>query len=342
MVVTMSEVARRAGVSVTTVSHVLNDTRPVSGARRDAVLLAVLETGYVPNHLARALRTSRTHTVGLAMRAIGNPYLGALVRSLQEETEQHGYRLLITDTHDDPDHEERAVRDLCERQVDGVLLAPSARPATALRHLAERGVPVTLVDRLVDGAYDKVGTENVQSTAELVRHLAGHGHRRIGMVTGLDGLATTTERLEGYRLGLEESGLTYDPRLVVDGSSDDVHARVAVLALFRGRHPPTGLVVGNNHMMIGAVRALRELGLALPDDVALVGFDDFEWADLFSPRLTTMAQPQAGIGAEAVRLLLGRMQDPEHPVRTVRLAPTLMTRNSCGCRDDGPATSPPG
>ena len=327
----MTEVARRAGVSITTVSHVLNGTRPVSDPLREAVLGAVLETGYVPNSLARALRTSRTQTVGLAMPAISNPYLGGLVRSLQAEAELHAYRLLISDTHDDPDHEQRAVRDLCDRQVDGVLLAPSARPDQALAHLEHRGVPVVLLDRLVDADLDKVGVENVRSTAELVRHLAGHGHRRIAFVAGLPGLATTDERLEGYRLGLAEAGLPPEPRLVVQGSSDDVHALEAVLGLFSAADRPSGLIVSNNHMMIGAVRALRRLGLAAPADVGLVGFDDFEWADLFSPRLTVMAQPLEEIGAEAVRLLLGRLVLPEQPARTVRLAPALVLRNSCGC-----------
>ncbi len=329
--VTMAEVARRAGVSITTVSHVLNETRAVSPHSREAVLLAVRDTGYVPNSLARALRTSRTHTVGLAMPAISNPYQGVLLRSLQAEAELHGYRLLITDTHDDPKHEDRAVRDLCERQVDGVLLAPSARPAAPLRYLAERGVPVTLIDRLVDGPYDKAGTENVVSTAELTRHLAGHGHDRIGMVAGLPGLATTTERLQGYRQGLADAGLREEACLVVAGSSDDVHAHAAVIGLFTSPTPPTALVVGNNHMMIGAVRALRELGLDAPRDVALVGFDDFEWADLFSPRLTTMVQADADIGREAVGLLLSRIADPTLPPRAVRLAPALVRRDSCGC-----------
>lgn len=329
--ITMTEVARRAGVSTTTVSHVLNETRPVSGALREAVLLAVLETGYVPNHLARSLRTARTHTLGLAMPAISNPYLVGLVRALQTETEQHRYRLLITDTHDDPEHEERAVRDLCERQVDGVLLTPSADPGRALQHLARRGLPVALLDRLVDGAYDKVGVENVQSTARLVQHLADHGHRRIGFVSGLPGLVTTEERLQGYRLGLAQAGLPAEPGLAVEGASDDVHAREAVLALLREPSPPTGLVVSNNHMMIGAVRAMRELGLAAPADLALVGFDDFEWADLFSPRLTVLAQPLQEIGVEAVRLLLHRISDAERPHQTLRLAPELVVRNSCGC-----------
>jgi LacI family transcriptional regulator len=330
----MAEVARLAGVSMTTVSHVINDTRPVSPPSRDAVLRAVRDTGYVPNSLARALRTSRTHTLGLAMPAISNPYQGALVRTLQAEAEASGYRLLVSDTHDDPQAEERAVRDLCERQVDGVLLAPSPSPARTLGYLLGLSVPAVLVDRVVDGPYDRVGVENVRSTQELTTHLARHGHRRIGLVSGLPGLLTTAERIEGHRRGLRAAGLEPEPELVVPGLSDAVHARGAVVRLLTGPRPPTGLVVGNNYMMIGTLRALQDLGLRAPGGVAVVGFDDFEWADLFSPGLTTMAQPDAEIGREAVRLLLRRIRDPAGagPPQTLRLAPVLRVRNSCGCR----------
>jgi LacI family transcriptional regulator len=335
--VTMAEVARRAGVSPTTVSHVLNATRTVSPGARAAVERAVRDTGYRPNTLARALRTSRTRTIGLAMPAITNPYLGALVRSLQGETERAGYRLLVSDTHDDPEREELAVRDLCERQVDGLLLAPSPDPTAVLAYLSELALPLTLVDRVVDGPYDKVGCENVDATAALTRHLAGHGHRRIAMVTGLPGLATTEERVSGYLRGLAASGLAPDDALVVTGASDDSHARSAVLDLLTRTAPPSALLIGNNYMTIGAVRALHELGLQAPRDVALAGFDDFEWADLFSPRLTTMAQPDAELGLAAVRLLLGRIADRTLPPRVVRLAPRLVVRASCGCSTAPPA-----
>jgi LacI family transcriptional regulator len=333
----MADVARRAGVSPSTVSHVLNATRTVSPSARAAVEQAVEETGYRPNTLARALRTSRTHTLGLAMPAITNPYLGALVRSLQGEAERAGYRLLVSDTHDDPEREELAVRDLCERQVDGLLLAPSPDPSAVLAYLSGHALPLVLVDRLVDGPYDKVGCENVEATASLTRHLAGHGHRRIAMVTGLPGLTTTEERVAGYLQGLAVAGLAPDDALLVTGASDDSHARAAVLDLLTRPAPPSALLIGNNYMTIGAVRALHELGLEAPRDVALAGFDDFEWADLFSPRLTTMAQPDAGLGLAAVRLLLERIDDRTLPPRVVRLAPRLVVRGSCGCSPAPPS-----
>jgi LacI family transcriptional regulator len=190
-----------------------------------------------------------------------------------------------------------------------------------------------LIDRMADAHVNQVGTENLESTAMLVRHLADLGHRRIGMVAGLEGLTTTNERIDGYRLGLERSQLDFDRRLVVRGGSAARPARLAVRRLLGLGERPTALVVGNNYMTIGTVAAIREAGLSVPADVALVAFDDFEWADYFSPRLTTVAQPCHEMGAMAVRLLLSQLNGPPQPPRSIRLAPRFVHRESCGCRD---------
>lgn len=332
-IVKMSDVARRAQVSESTVSHVLNGTRYVADDTRQAVLDAVRDTGYVRNTIARSLVTSKTHTIGLAMSSITNPYLGDLVQSIQAAAEEQGYTLLVVDTHDEPEREARVVRDLHERRVDGILLAPSADAHGVLDYLREQSVPVVLVDRMIDAELDQVGTENIEAAAGLVAHLADSGHRRIALVSGLDGLATTAERVEGYRLGLRRAGLRYDDRLIVSGGSDAEPARKAVERLLALRDSPTALIVGNNHMTIGAMRALRDGALKVPEHMAVVVFDDFEWADLFSPRLTTVAQPLHDLGAEAVRLLLSRMDDPDRAPRHVQLAPQFVHRDSCGCTE---------
>jgi LacI family transcriptional regulator len=171
--------------------------------------------------------------------------------------------------------------------------------------------------------------------AGLVTHLAGLGHRRIGLVAGLPGLSTTAERIAGYRQGLTTARLPYDDHLVVHGDSESAGAERATAALLSLSAPPTALVTANNAMTIGALRALRERGLSVPDDLALCCFDDFAWADLFSPRLTAIAQPSREIGAQAVRVLLERLDRPDRPARTVRLDCTFMHRTSCGCPDPG-------
>jgi LacI family transcriptional regulator len=328
---TMVEVARRAGVSVSTVSHVINETRFVRASTREAVLSAIKKTGYVPNSVARSLTTARSRSLGLIMTVVTNPYFADVVQGVDEEARRSGYVLLLGDSHEEPDQELRLVRDLHQRRVDGLILAPSAESRRALRYLRERSIPAVLIDRMADAGFSQVGTENVESTALLVRHLADVGHRRIGMVAGLKGLTTTRERVAGYRLGLERSQLEYDEGLVVDGGSFAEPAHSAVGRLLRLARPPTALVVGNNYMTIGTMAAIRDAGLDVPADVAVVAFDDFEWANLFSPRLTTMAQPCREMGASAVRLLLSQLRGPGQAPRSIRLAPRFVHRESCGC-----------
>lgn len=340
MTSTMAEVARIAGVSTATVSHVLNGTRRVSAATRAAVLDAVAALDYAPNSAARSLATSRTTTIGLALSAISNPYFGELLHGMEAEAATAGYTLLLVDPHEDPAYEGTVVRRLRNR-VDGVLLAPSADAGATLRELAALRVPTVLVDRLVGGDYDQVGTENVEPVAELVAHLVAGGHTRIGFVAGRAGLTTTDERLEGYRLGLHRAGLAVEPELVTDGDSESEPARRAVAGLLGLDDPPTAVVTANNAMTIGAVQELHERGRRVPEDVALVAFDDFPWADAFRPRLTVIAQPFAEIGREAVRLLLRRMAEPDAAPRTVRLPARFVHRESCGCVPARQVVHPP-
>jgi LacI family transcriptional regulator len=327
----MLDVAVKAGVSVSTVSHVINETRFVRPQTREAVLNAIAETGYVRNSVARSLTTARSLSMGLVMTVITNPYFAEVVQGIDEEVARNGYTLLLGDSHDEPDRELQIVRDLHQRRVDGIIIAASGDARRALRYLQEQSIPAVLVDRMANAEFDQVGTENVESTALLVRHLADLGHRRIALIAGLEGLTTTTERLSGYRLGLRRSELRFDPQLVVNGGSAAAPARRAVAGLLTGARPPTALVVGNNYMTIGTMRALSEAGLGVPGDVAVVAFDDFEWADLFTPRLTTMAQPCREMGSSAVRLLLSRLNDPAQAPRSLRLAATFVHRDSCGC-----------
>ncbi|MFG2678046.1 LacI family DNA-binding transcriptional regulator [Streptomyces sp. NPDC048392] len=335
---TMADVARSAGVSVATVSHVLNDTRPVLPHTRRAVLDAVEELGYTPNTLARSLVTSRTRSIGLAVSAISNPYFTEILQGVEASALEHGYSLLIADPHDDPRHERKVVQLLHERRVDGMIVAPSADPRDLLAYLGRHRVPAVFLDRVVDAPesdgtprFDQVCAESAEPTTLLVGHLAGLGHRRIGLVAGRPGLSTTRERITGYRHGLAAAGLPFDERLLVHGDSEAAGGERATADLLSLAVPPTALVTANNAMTIGALRALRARGLSVPADLALCCFDDFAWADLFSPRLTAVAQPSRELGAQAVRMLLERLAAPDRPARTVRLPCAFVHRTSCGC-----------
>ncbi|MGV9790184.1 LacI family DNA-binding transcriptional regulator [Streptomyces sp. NPDC003435] len=347
---TMADVARSAGVSVATVSHVLNGTRPVLPHTRQAVLDAVDALGYTPNSLARSLVTSRTRSIGLAVSAISNPYFTEILQGVEAAALEAGYSLLIADPHDDPGHELKVVQLLHERRVDGMIVAPSAEPGGLVAYLRRQAVPTVLLDRVLpadsedeQGSFDQVCAENSGPMAELVTHLAALGHRRIGLVAGLPGLSTTSERIAGYRRGLGAAGLPLDEELVVSGSSESTGAERATAALLSLPGAPTALVTANNAMTIGALRALRGRGLDVPGDIALCCFDDFAWADLFAPRLTAIAQPSRELGARAVGVLLERLAAPDRAATTVRLPCVLVHRASCGCPEPRPgeASTPP-
>jgi len=329
-VVTMDDVASRAGVSSSTVSHVLNGTRKVSPATVLAVQRAIQELGYIPNTLARSLARSSTSTIGVAISALSNHYFSETVHAIETECAKHGYMMLFVDTHDDPEQELRVVTALHHRRVDGVLLAPSPG-SRALAYLQANEVPTVLVDRMMSAQFDQVGVENTASTQALVTHLIEHGHRRIGFIAGRAGLGTTDERVAGYRAALQAAGLAFEPQLLVNGGSDSEPARQATAQLLALPVPPTAIMAGNNLMTLGAMHALRDAQMEVPGQMALVGFDDFDWADFFVPRLTLIAQPIKALGARAVHRLLQRMAAPEAPTESVRLAPTLQVRNSCGC-----------
>jgi LacI family transcriptional regulator len=189
-----------------------------------------------------------------------------------------------------------------------------------------------LIDRFVKVGLDQIGTENVESTADLVDHLAGLGHHRIGMISGKPGLSTTDERVAGYRLGLGRNNLRMADDYVRSGDSSAGPAETALRKLLSLPEPPTALVVGNNQMTIGVMRAARDIGVRVPDDLAIGVFDDFEWADLFHPRLTVIAQPTHALGEQAVDLVLSRLANPSAPARRVVLQPEFIHRESCGCK----------
>jgi len=329
--VTMRDVAQKAGVSTATVSHVLNNTRKVNASTAAAVRKALAHTGYVNDGVARAMRTGATRTIGLAMSAISNPYFGDVVNSIEEQLTQQDYSLLLADTHDNPESEIRAIGDLLRQRPTGIILAPSAYPGDVVTAVAARKIPLVCIDRVIPGI-DSVGVENETAVQKLVAHLIDLGHTRISMVAGRQGLTTTEERIKGYTTRMAAAGLADS---LLHGDSRGSVAQHVVQEALSGPDRPTALVVGNNQMTIGAMRALRDAGLTVPGDLALVAFDDFEWSDLFSPRLTAVAQPEREIASTAVSLLLDRMSEPESATRQIRLAPTINHRDSCGCDNSG-------
>jgi LacI family transcriptional regulator len=329
---TITDVARVAGVSLSTVSHVLNGTRFVSPETEKIVRDAIAQTGYTPNTLARALARSTTNSVGIAISAVSNPYFSDIIRAVESECAGLGMTVFLSDTHDHPQKELEVVQALHQRRVDGIILAPcSSSEQSALTYLEDNKIPTVLVDRLASAKFDQIGVHNTKSVRDLVDHLVEHGHRRIGMVPGQPGFATTLERIEGFRTGLQQHRLAWEPSLLTPGTIDVEGAARSIVRMMRGATPPTAVIGGNNLATIGVMRGFRRLGLKVPQDVALVGFDDFEWADSFEPHLTLIAQPCLEIGRRAAKLLLERIKNQDRAPSTVRLKTRLIIRSSCGC-----------
>lgn len=328
----MGDVARIAGVSTSTVSHVINGTRKVDASTRSRVEAAIKETGYRRNVVARSLAAGRTHTVGLSISALTNPYFGSLVHAVERALSDAGYVLIVGDSHDDVTSEKRVTDSLLDRKVDGMIVAPAAGSERAtLPEIRRTRTPLVLIDRGVDIGCDQVGPENSASARSLTEHLLDLGHRRIGVVRGLAGISSTTERFDGYVAALADRGIAVDAALVLDGDSNTDVAEHEVRALMSGEDRPTALVSLNNAMTIGALKAVRSLGLSIPTDVAFVCYDDFEWSDLFEPKLTAAAQDVETIGATAVELLLRRIRGEEATPQRIRVPTTFHHRNSCGC-----------
>lgn len=328
--VTIVDVARKAGVSISTVSHVINHTRHVLPETRRLVEEAIDVVGYRPNTLARALKTSTTRSVGIAISAISNPYFSDIICAIEAECARLGLIVLLSDTHDDPARELGVVKDLHQRRVDGLILAPSPDPEQRTLDFIEAiGMPCVLVDRLSSDKFDQVGVNNRDAMTGLVAHLASFGHKRIGFVAGQVDFATTVERIDGYCQAIRRHGLESDSDLLVTGNPTTDRAMQSTQHLLTLPKPPTALITGNNMATIGAMRAIRLLGLSVPGDISIVGIDDFEWADCFEPRLTLMAQPCEEIGRRAAALLVERINASQGERQTIRLDCTLVERASC-------------
>jgi LacI family transcriptional regulator len=313
----------------------VNGTRFVEPGTHERVQQVIGRLGYRHNHLARAVaRGGRTQSIGVAISARSNPYFGAVLSAIDAEVTTLGSTLLLGETGEDVAREYRLVNSLLERQVDGIILAPGpGAEADTLPLLETSTTPTVLVDRMRPGQrLDQIGTDNVEPMARLVDHLAVvHGHRRIGLVSGLLGLSTTDERVEGYRRGLRRNGCDVDPGLVRTGESSSEHGEMAAAALIDLADPPTAVIAANNAMTVGTLRLLNARGIRVPGEMAVASFDDFEWAELLASPLTSIAQDWTEIGRRAVALLSQRLNDPGRDVVVERVATSLIVRNSCGC-----------
>ena len=302
---TIRDVAKRAKVSVATVSYVVNGTRNVAPKTEERVRLAMKKLDYHPNAAAQSLRTRSTHVIGAVVSDISNPFFATLIRGAEDCARENGYSLLICNTSEKLENELVYLQLLSRKRVDGMILAPTGKNDNLIRDLIERGMQIVFIDRKIDAMNaPAVLSENEEGAYRATRYLIEQGHRRIGIVLGLPHVSTTTERLQGYERALAEAGIQLDASLLVYGHSQVVTAKQACDNLLTRVDRPSAVFTTNNLMTLGAMMAIHEQGLNCPQDVSVVGFDDFEWAAAFDPPLTTVAQDPYRIGHEAVQLLM--------------------------------------
>ena len=327
----LQEVANRAKVSIATVSRVLNKSDKVVPKTRATVEKALSELGYRPSRVARRLRMKGGHAqlVGLIIPDIQNPFYAEIARGVEDVAYANEFALLLCNSDENREKERFYLNVMQAESVDGIVLPPFDDTDPAVLELVASGMPVVCVDRsLAKTKTDLVEVDNYRGAREAVNHLLDRGHTRIGLIEGRAQVSTNRERRRGYLDALAARGITPQRELMRAGDFKLTSGRVLANELLDLRRPPTALFVGNNLMTVGALAALHQRGLRVPEDVAIVGFDDLPWAEALDPPLTVVRQPAYEVGRRAMELLLKRIGAPGAPVTTVRLRPELVVRRS--------------
>lgn len=328
----IQDVANLAQVSTATASRALSRPDIVAPDTRQRVLDAAQQLGYQPNVLARSLRQGETRTIGLIVADILNPFHAMLAKGAQDAADRHGYTIFLSNSDEEPEKERRALDTLRGHLPQGLIIEPTRGTREHLKNLP--GLAVVEVDR-ASGSADAttVTVDNLGGAIQATRHLIELGHTRIGMIVGQLDISTAVERHEGYRLALKKAGIAYNRAIVLCGNhrEDDGYKAAKTILSLPAHERPTALFVGNNEMSVGAVLAVRELNLRIPQDISIIGFDDSRWAQTMHPRLTVVDQPAYDLGRLACEHLIDRLgQARASPPVKVQLPTRLIIRESTG------------
>ncbi len=328
---TMMEVAKRARVSIATVSNVIRGTKRVSPILQERVKAAIRDLDYSPNELARSLKVRQTRMLAMVLPDITNPFFPEIIRGAEDRAFERGYFLITANTDEQIGRERRIVSALRSYRIDGILLASApGKDASHIRSTIQAGISIVCLDRSVSGIEtDAVLLDNVRGGHECVRHLIQTGHRRIAVITGPLKLQTGRERLSGYKNALREAGIEIDPDLIFEGDfREESGYRLSKEMLLR-RRKPSAIFVCNGVMTLGVLKTLEETGVRCPEDIALATFDDLTLDHSFHPHLTAVVQPSYEIGARAATILMDRIEGKLAPEPlAVRIVPTLVVRES--------------
>jgi LacI family transcriptional regulator len=332
--VRLSDVAQRANVSTSTASRALNGIGELSEDTRAAVKRAAKELNFRPSPVARSLRTRRSHTAGLVVPNVAHAFYAAVTTGAQAVLEEHGYRLILVDSGEDPKTVRRAIRTLLDHEVDGLLVSTAPSGAAEFNALLD-ATPCVFIDELAPGAgVGNVALENGSGVETLVDHVVEHGHRRIAFLGGPSDRTSGLERLEGYRAAMARHGLPTPAALVreCDWTIASGFEQAGILLALERR--PTALVTASGELALGALAAARRERITIPRDLALVCFDDLYFAPLLEPSLTAIAYDARSIGSAGARLLMAAAEQERPTWSEVRIDVSLVCRRSCGCAYD--------
>ncbi|RKX53954.1 MAG: LacI family transcriptional regulator [Thermotoga sp.] len=327
----LKDIAKQVGVSIATVSRALNNKPGVGPELRKKILRAAEKTGYTVNILARGMKTRTTATIGILLSDISNPFFAAVVSSMEKVLYPRHYNLILCNTNENPEKEKRYVNLLFSKHVDGILISPvGGRSSESLcREAVRRQRKIVFFDRVIKGIEaDAVVIDNRVGMYEAIRYLVNQGHKKIACVAGNNNIYTSTERESGYRESMKHFLPDVQP-VVAYGNYREKDSYTATLNLLSNSDRPTAILTANNLTSIGAIRAIKALGMRIPEDISFIGFDDLAWASIYSPPLTVISQPVDIIGITAASLLLRHFEEPtpEKPQK-VLLKPELIIRNS--------------
>jgi LacI family transcriptional regulator len=313
-----------------TVSRVINNSGYIHEKTRAKVEQAIAELGYVPNALARSLRFKQTKTLALVITDITNPFFTTVARGVEDAASEQGFSVIFCNTDESRDEEAEYLNVLVQKQVDGMLLVPAHSSPDSVSFLQDRGIPFVVLDRRIPGvSVDMVRCDSVQGAYQMTKHLLDAGHRRIAALSGPQAVMTAADRVEGYRRALVDHGLADSEAAFYGSFTIESGYEMAQQALALSPQP-TALFAANNFIAVGALRALREAGLHVPDDISVVAFDDLPDSMLIDPFLTVVRQPAYEIGRQATLLLLNRLSDKAAEPHEIILPTQLVIRRSSG------------
>jgi LacI family transcriptional regulator len=335
--VTIQDVARRAGVAPITVSRVINNSSYVSPQTRQRVEAVIAELQYVPNMLASSLRSNRTNTLALVLSDISNPFWTTVARGAEDAASQQGFNVILCNTDENEAKQEEYLSVLLRKRVDGFLFVPAQSHPHSIEKIQKQKVPVVVMDRRIRGAdVDIVRGDSEGGAYQLTQYLISLGHRRIAVLSGPQDLSVSIDRVNGVLRALSEAAIPVDGQLISYGRFTIESGWERAIQLISHRPQPTAIVAGNNFIAIGALKALREQGIQVPEDISLASIDDLPPPMFIDPFFTVVAQPAYEIGRRASELLLRRITHPNGSEAEEIVLPTeLIIRQSCRAIEDG-------